>query len=235
MANPSRSEFDALANLIDNLKDVARLQQLVDTLAVNQRDVAESLTEHRELYAERWAIVTDLVRRLDAVERSSTDVQTKIERRSSEAVEEVAKSASRLIERVGKIEQDLAQTGQVNERFRTEFLQAKTDFQARVEELHKRISDRPGVDTTAPVAVPGVASLKYGKVSVTVSNYLLVLLFISITIGALSPVGQQILGRYLAADALKIEAPKSKSDKAEATAPDAAKPELKDRGKGAVP
>lgn len=233
MASPSRSEFDGLASLIDNLKDVARLQQLVETLATNQRDVAESLTEHRELYAERWASLGDLSRRLDAVERFHSEIQSKIERRAAEAADEMVKSASRLVDRINKIEQDLAPSGQISERFRTEFSRAVADFQAKVEELHRRISDKPGVDSTAPVALPGVTSFRYGKVSVTASNYLVVLFFISVTIAALSPVGQHFLNKYLPTELLKIEG--SKTDKSDAPKSDASKNETKDKGKGVTP
>lgn len=231
MSSPSRNEFDGLASLIDNLKDVARLQQLVETLAANQRDVTESLAEHRELFAERWASLGDLSRRLDAIERSSTETQSKIERRAAEVVDEVAKSASKLLDRVNKIEQDLAPSGQVSERFRAEFARAVSDFQAKVEELHRRIADRPGVDTTAPVALPGVVNMKYGKVSVTAANYLVVLFFISVAIGALSPVGQRLLNKYLSTEVLKSELPKT--EKGERI--DASKTDAKDKGKGVAP
>lgn len=212
MPSPSRSErgeFDTLASLIDNLKDVARLQQLVETLATNQRDLTESLAEHRELYAERWAALTNLAHRLDVLEKAGSDLQNKIERRAGEVLDDFMRSASRLLDRVTKIEQDLANNGQINNKLHNDFAQSVADFQKKIDDLHKRITDKPGIDTTAPVVVPGVTNFRYGKVNVTASNYLVVILLISITIWSLSPVGQHFLHKYLPTDsATKTESSK---------------------------
>lgn len=212
MAEP---QFDTLASLIDNLKDVARLQQLAEMLATNQRDMAESLAEYRELYATRWASLTDLSRRLEVIERTGNDLQTKIERRANEALDEVARSASKLLDRVTKIEQGLAQHDQVDDKRHTDFSSAAAEFKTKVDELHKKIADKTNV-TTVP---PGISSFKYGKASAAIPNYLIVLLLIAMTIWSLTPVGHHIINKYLTDSASKSETKIDTKDKEKGTHP----------------
>ena len=211
MAHPMHGEFNTLASLIENLKDVARLQQLVETLATNQRDVTESLAEHRELYAERWASFHDLSRRLEVVERTESDLQARVERRATAMLDEVLKPAAKLLDRTSKIEQDLLKNGQVSEKLHAEFSRSVSEFQVKLEELHKRIVEKASVDVTAPVAVPGFARFQYGKVNIAVANYLIVLFLVLATVWSLSPIGRHVLNKYLPEGAPKVEAPKNET------------------------